>query len=210
MKRLAYACVIGCALLAMSALAVQADGLGDGWNRSGLYAGVLGAYNSAELKAEEFKFSDGHLAAGGFGGFNYRTPGGPVVGIEADYMFLDVKASRTVESVTVTASANYLASVRARLGAPIGPAMIYVTGGVAFTNQKLFATDGETSAGSKQDMLFGGVIGAGIEAELTKSLFVRVEALHYVFPDKNMPLDETVLQTSNRQTLARAAFGFKF
>jgi len=207
-SRILAALAAVCVFTLLLALPVNASEP-DGWNRSGPYIGLVGGYNAAEMKAEDFKFSDGKLFAGGLAGFNQRLPNA-VIGVEADYLFIDVKASRTEESVTVTATSNYLASVRARVGVPLGPMLLFVTAGPAFTNQKLFATDGEEQAGGEKKMLVGAALGGGVEAELTKALFVRVEGLHYIFPDKSVPLGEDTVRTSNQQTLFRAALGFKF
>lgn len=192
------------------AAAAQADPPADQWNRAGPYAGIIGGYDAAEMKAEDFKFNDGKMLAGAFVGFNYRVPGGPVVGLEGDYMVSNVKATRTDESISITASSRYLASIRGRVGAPLGPMLLYATGGVAFTDHKLSASDGEESA-SDRKMLIGGVGGLGIEAELTKSVFVRVEGLHYWFPDKGMSFaDEDVFKSGSHQTVGRIGFGVKF
>lgn len=204
-----YARLIGAALAALCLLSLPARAdEPTPWNRTGLYVGVVGGYDLAEMKADTFKLSEGSLFAGPFAGFNVRVNPNLVAGIEADYMFMNVKASRTDESVTVTATSNYLASVRGRLGVPIGPALAYGTAGIAMTEHKLSATDGEELVKDKE-VQFGGVFGGGIEGELTKTLFVRVEGLHYWFPDKTMAFDGDAFKSGQHQTVVRVGVGFK-
>ncbi len=219
MKRFAF--VLLCAIGLMVSAIASVNAADPSWNRSGLYVGALGGYSAADLKAAlddgdgtsgKFKLSDGKLFAGVMAGYNARIAPDLMAGIEVDYMFLDVKGTRSDENVSVTATSNYLASVRGRVGVPLGPALIYATAGVAFTNQKLFGEvcgDGCVSA-SKSDMLVGGALGAGIEAELTRSLFVRVEGIHYWFPDKNtLSEGDATLKSGQSQTVGRIGLGFK-
>ncbi len=216
MKRfaIAFLCI---AALVLSVSAVNAADP-NGWNRSGLYVGALGGYSAADLKAAlddgeggggKFKLSDGKLFAGAMAGFNWRAAPDMVVGIEVDYLFLDVKGTRDDVGVSVTATSSYLASIRARVGLPIGPALLYFTAGPAFTNQKLFGETEEGSA-SKSDMLIGAAVGGGIEAELTRSMFIRAEGIHYWFPDKTtLSEGEATLKSGQSQTVGRIGLGFK-
>ncbi len=175
-------------------------------NRSALYIGAVAGLTTAQLQAEPFEFADTSWLAGGFAGINIRVPDSPfVVGIEGDYLLTDVHGSAGNGVVTVTASTNYLASVRARAGVGIGPALLYVTGGPAFTESKVAAggpTDKET--------LVGAALGMGAEAELTKVLFLRLEAMHYVFPDQDLSCGLACLaESKDQQTTVRLGLGFK-
>lgn len=180
----------------------------EGWNRTGFYVGAVGGYSLDEIKAEDFKMSDGSLFGGPFGGFNWRVNPGLVAGVEVDYLFMNVKASKTDEGFTVTATNNFLASVRGRVGVPIGPALLYGTGGLALTEKKLAATDGMLSLSDKE-LSYGVVGGGGVEAELTKTLFVRLEALHYWFPDEKMSFDSEAFKSGQHTTIIRGGLGFK-
>jgi outer membrane immunogenic protein len=173
-------------------------------NRTAFYVGLAGGMNVAQLEADAFKFSDTAWLGGGFAGMNVRFPMSPfLVGIEGDYMLTDVKAS---PGAIVVGTTHYLASVRGRAGVAIGPAFLYVTGGPAFTENKLTVL-GTTD----KNFMIGGAFGAGAEAELTKALFVRLEAIHYIFPDNDSTsCGVACLYTSkDQQTTVRAAVGFK-
>jgi outer membrane immunogenic protein len=185
---------------------VGADGIPAHF-RSGAYVGLVGGYDIAQAQADTFKFSDAAFMGGAFVGFQTRV-NGVVIGLEADYLLTDIQATTGMGSVTINAKTNYLASVRARLGVTAGPALLYVTAGPAFTEHKVNATDGSMTIASK-DFLVGGVFGAGVEMELTRTLFVRLEALHYIFPDKTVGNGVDFFNSKDQQTTARIGLGFR-
>ena len=200
--------VAAAALLWLIAGIAQVRADDTSWNRTGFYVGAVGGYDLAEIKADEFKMSEGSLFAGPFAGFNWRINPGLVAGVEIDYMFMNVKADKTESGITVTATNNFLASARGRVGVPIGPALLYATGGLAITEQKISATDGMDTVADRE-LRYGAVAGGGIEGELTKTLFVRLEALHYWFPDDKMSFDGTAFESGQHQTVVRVGVGFK-
>lgn len=172
-------------------------------NRTAFYVGLTAGGDVAQFEADTYKFSDTAWLAGGFVGFNVRLPSSPfVVGMEGDYLWTDIKAS---PGSIVVATTHYLASVRARAGVGVGPALLYVTGGPAFTENKF-----STSATDRQ-FAIGAALGAGAEAEITKALFLRLEAIHYVFPDNDSTsCGSSCLYTSkDQQTTVRFGVGFK-
>lgn len=169
------------------------------------YVVALAGMNSADLETAGIDFGSNQLMGGAAVGFNLAMPGqGVVLGIEGDFLLTDIEAGISPTLVSISASTNYLASVRGRLGLPAGPALLYVTGGVAFTDHE-FKAPGV----SLDKDLVGGVIGAGIEAELGRTLFVRIEGLHYLFPDQDVSLGGTVFDSQNQQTTVRIGIGIK-
>lgn len=207
-----------CALVVLAVPALAADKGGPAYiepapapaspyHRSGFYVGVLGGYDSQRLKADDFKFGDGSLMAGVMGGYNANV-GGIVLGLEADYLFTGVSSSSTAGGVTVKAANHFLASVRARAGVPIGPALLYVTGGPAFTERKAALMTGPFVSEFK-DLQVGAALGGGLEAELTRTLFVRLEAIHYWFPDKDVAGAAGTFTSADQQTTVRVGLGFK-
>lgn len=203
--RAILAAIAACLMLAATPAQAEPPSHPDrSWHRTGFYVGVAGGYDIAQMQAETFKFADASLMGGGLVGVQVRLPD-IVVGIEADYMFVDVKASLGGGSPTLTASASFLASVRARVGVPVGPALFYITGGPAFTENKL-----AVAGSADKEFLTGGVVGGGVEAELTRTLFVRLEGLHYMFPDKDVTLTPVGLfESQNQQTTVRLGVGFR-
>lgn len=173
-------------------------------NRTAFYVGVVGGLDVAQLEAAGFQFADASWLAGGMAGINVRLSSSPfLIGLEGDYLLTDIKAT---PGVVVVGTTHYLASVRARAGVGIGPAFLYITGGPAFTENK-FAVPGTTD----KTFEIGAALGAGVEAELTKALFVRLEAIHYAFPDNNATsCGPSCLYTSkDQQTTVRVGLGFK-
>lgn len=179
-------------------------------HRTGLYVGILAGYDTAELKAEDFRFSDQQPFVGGFVGINARIADGLVLGIEGDYVFTDFSASQDVGGGwTARVGTDYLASIRGRAGLPIGIALLYVTGGVAFTEAKASASNDPLKF-SDSATLIGGVIGGGIEVEMSRTAFVRLEGLHYWFPDGKLSDQGNSIDAEMDQTAIRLGLGFKF
>ena len=69
-------------------------------------------------------------------GFQRRL-GRVVVGVEADFSGSLIEASENVAGVMITAGPSWIGSIRGRVGADIGPALIYATGGFAFGGAEL-------------------------------------------------------------------------
>lgn len=176
------------------------------WNRTGFYVGAVAGYSTLVLEAEGIDLANGKLMVAPLIGFNARVSPQLVLGVEGDWVFTDVGASSTVDGITVTTSSRHLISLRARAGMPVGPALLYVTAGPAWQHSKLtLAGEGSVTDSTWQ---LGGVAGGGIELELTRSLAVRLEALHYIFPRDGAPLED-FLRSDNQQTTARAGLVFK-
>jgi len=171
-------------------------------NRTTAYIGLVGGYNAAALQAEGFEFGTTAWLGGGFGGVNVRVGDGLVLGLEADYVLTDIQATTTPGFVTVVATTKYLASLRARAGLPIGPALLYVTAGPAITEQEVALPQFGLS---ESEMKVGLAVGAGVDLSLTKNLFIRLEGLHYQFPDKDLGF----LESEDQQTTLRLGVGFK-
>jgi outer membrane immunogenic protein len=173
-------------------------------HRTGFYVGAIAGWDIAQLETNAFAFSDTSLLGGAFIGAQARLEN-LVVGIEADYLLADLAATATPAAVTVTASTSFLASIRARAGLPLGPALLYVTAGPAFTESKL-----AIAGSADKEFAVGGVFGGGVEAELGKVLFLRLEGLHYIFPDQDVTtLTPAVLEQANQQTTVRLGIGFR-
>lgn len=172
-------------------------------NRTAFYVGAVAGWGVANMEADTFQFSDATWLAGGFTGINIRIPSSPIViGLEGDYVFTDIEAT---PGAVVVSRTKYLASVRARAGIAAGPAFFYLTGGPAFTEAKV-----DVGATGNSETLIGAALGGGVEAELTKVAFVRLEALHYIFPDKDLSCGVgCAFESRNQNTTARFAIGFK-
>jgi outer membrane immunogenic protein len=192
----------------MPLLSPPAPDEGPSWNRTGWYVGALAGLDAAQLGVDGTALSDQQFQAGGMVGYNWRLADHLVAGVEGDWMFSNVKASATAGLTTLTIQNRNLASLRARVGMPMGPGLIYVTGGAAFADHKL-TSDTLGIVDTDQAWKVGLVVGAGVEMELTRSLFLRAEGLHYILPDDDHALGLGVLQSEDQQTVLRVGVGFK-
>jgi outer membrane immunogenic protein len=111
------------------------------WNGSNIYQTVDGGEGGFTLVHHTDtiakKLSHGEPGGGARVGFNLQT-GQVVLGAEADVTLFSFDRAKTSTSAaaayTVMSHASNLETVRARLGVSLGKAMIFATGGVAFSN----------------------------------------------------------------------------
>lgn len=176
---------------------------------SGPYIGIAAGYGMNALKPEngDFEWASAGATGGLFAGFG-GIVNGLYMGVEADAMVRDIKAKATDLGTTVTASNDYLGTVRLRVGMPIGPALLYGTGGVAVTQSKLDIS----AVGSDKALQWGAVVGAGIEVSVTQTMFVRLEGRHTRFFDQSFDLGGGVTADVAKQgeNTIIGGLGFRF
>lgn len=174
LKRRALTALSTLALVASVSVAKAADvydagSIKDEPGYSSPYIGWTGFYVGGQISGV-FDLTDGDglfaedaVLGGGFhGGFNWQMANPIVVGLEGDIDFLDDD------------NADFVSSLRARLGWTNGAWMAYVTGGAAF----LELVDDE-------DVDTGFVAGGGLEYQLENNWVIAGEALYYNFEDPN-------------------------
>lgn len=127
-------------------------------------------------------------------GYNWQGAGNLVWGIEGDIQYLDYSASGISPSVPDTfyaADADFLATLRARLGVATGFGLIYATGGLAYSDLTYSVTDNATAApagpatiaaSAKSD--WGWTVGGGAEFMLNNNWSVKGEYLYVHFDGK--------------------------
>jgi outer membrane immunogenic protein len=169
----------------------------------GPYVGLTAGYSAGQLAAEGLDFSAQGLLGGAYAGWNFRFPG-LVVGAEGDFVLTDINADQDGGLFTFQAKSNYIATLRGRAGVPIGPVLLYGTGGVAFTEAEVSIPGDSDTEG-----LFGYVVGGGVEIEMTRTLHVRLEGLHYIFDDKDFTLGGSTGNVELDQTMVRVGVGLK-
>jgi outer membrane immunogenic protein len=161
---------------------------------TGLYAGVNAGYSSSRdftrevsinpydgLGTEHFRSWASGFTGGGQAGYNYQI-GHLVVGIEADFNYVNMSRSVSSPSGAVTAnvSGGYVETLRPRLGLAWGPWLFYGTGGLAYgsVNTTITGNTGNTLTASNSDWRLGWVAGTGIEYALGRNWSIRAEYLH--------------------------------
>jgi len=172
------------------------------WHKGGVYVGILAGYDVQVLQTEGVDIANGKLMAGGFVGYNWRL-GQFMLGVEGDWIFTGIKGSSATEELSISSSTNHLISLRARAGIPLGPALIYLTAGPAWQSIRITANEA-----SERTWQIGAAIGGGAEVELSRSLAVRLEAIHYIFPNDGAPLSQ-LLDSENQHTTVRVGVVFK-
>jgi outer membrane immunogenic protein len=175
--------------------------------------------------------SHASVLAGGYIGYNWQT-NNVVFGIEGDVNALFGKGSPTASNLNATddgyvAKSDWNASVRGRIGWLVTPnAMLFATGGVAFTNFKLNnpacpdcsnfddplnIVDGETRV--------GWVVGGGIEYALDSFWHLKLEYLHADFGSTSTTLgcesegcaiDFVTFRTKLKQDMVRVGLSYAF
>jgi outer membrane immunogenic protein len=161
----------------------------------------IAEFNAAGLVPQGFGGNRGGFIGGGQVGYNYQT-GALVLGLEADFQYLDVKrrSSQTTsfadgaDSTTIVTAAesgvDWLGTVRARAGVAFDRTLIYATGGLAYgrlSNRTSITAAGMVDnvayagawRGSKGDTRVGWTIGAGAEYALTQNITLKAEYLYY-------------------------------
>jgi outer membrane immunogenic protein len=176
------------------------------------------------------------VAATGFTGgapLGCNLQAGSVVwGVETDINYLHTDASRFAAGVipsslnhvssTVTASTDWLYTLRGRIGVTADRALLYATGGLAVGNEKFSQTffhfvNSSTESGTASSVKAGWTAGAGIEYAISNSLSAKIEYLHVELPSASFPAINSVLSDYNadnrgrlREDIVRFGLNWKF
>lgn len=174
----------------------------------GAYAGLLLGLNSNELRTEGLPaLADNGYFAGGVLGYGV-TVNGLYVGLEFDAMLRDVGAHVVDGGTVVTMSDRWMGSGRARVGLPIGPALLYGTAGAAIQQSSLRAEFGGSSD-STQEYVWGFVGGVGAEVLITNTMKIGIEGLHYNWQEQEYELAGERVKIDQTDQLVRARITFK-
>lgn len=164
---------------------------------------TFNAYNPSTVNAS----ASGALA-GIHAGYNWQASPNWVLGIEGDWDWTNLRANGTnnliravvntplTDNVSLESKANWLASVRGRLGYASNNWLVYATGGVAFgdfdVNAQVNCTNVPASlcVGGTQSIRsgfsetrVGYVVGGGVEVKPALNWIVGLEYLYYRFDD---------------------------
>lgn len=165
MKTLYKALMASAAALAIStASAKAADPF------AGLYIGAHAGYNlsNIDLSVASLSWNTSGTAIGIHGGYGWRVSNMLYAGIEADWSILNSSG----DTLGITAAFDWSASLRGRIGIPIGNAMPYLTAGVAWTRGGM---DAGVVSGAKTEKGF--VYGGGVDFAITNNWIARAEYL---------------------------------
>ncbi len=158
---------------------------------TGLYAGVFGGYAFS---------GDDAVGVTGFGpnlndlslngiyggvdlGYNHQIDN-IVLGIEGDIAFADISDSDSGNGFSSKDDLNYVGTLRGRAGFAIDNALIYATGGVAFTSSDYRVTDGALVDIKDSFSRAGYVLGGGVEYAFDDQWSMKAEYLYMNFGHK--------------------------
>jgi outer membrane immunogenic protein len=162
------------------------------------------------------------------GGYNYQWTDWLVIGAEVDFDWTNASSLGQYYYTslgTVPAGKRklkYVGTVRGRLGYSADRALMYITGGYAYSSMKNTYTLSTTNAAgtvlttttaNKTKPLTGWTIGGGMEYALTNNVLVRTEYLYTAFNKSKydpFPNPIAALTTNASASLIRAAVNYKF
>lgn len=140
---------------------------------------------------------DGWLG-GGQMGYNFQFQNNVLVGLEADVDASNISASHG----PVSSKLDYFGTVRARLGYAFDRVLPYVTGGLAWGNNKITA-----NGVSQSNTSTGWTAGAGVEYALTNNWTARAE---YLYLDLGKSGFQSVGDAGVTASSARLGVNYKF
>lgn len=156
---------------------------------------------------------------GGFLGFNQQS-GNVVYGVEGAFSMFKSDESVLLdgsEGLDLTSETKNLGSIRARLGYATGNALVYVTGGAAFSSSTQTWDDDGFDGGDDLDpvdmkMDTGWVAGAGIEYAVTEAISIRAEGLYYDFGSQSGVTDgeDDTFKVKQTATSVRVGIAYHF
>jgi opacity protein-like surface antigen len=161
------------------------------FNWTGFYVGANGGYGWNDGSARVFESDTGTTVtvpfnldswfAGFQAGYNHLGPNNVLWGIEADIQWTDGNDRANVAYANgtgvFTASLDWFATLRGRAGVVNGPALYYVTGGLAWpgANFTVFIPFDVTQASLSGKPRLGWVAGAGVEWTLGNNWTAKFE-----------------------------------
>ena len=143
---------------------------------------------------------------GAYAGYNWQS-GAWVFGVEGDINGVWNDETVSIGAFDVDVGSDYLASLRGRVGYAFDRALIFATGGVAFTDASAESDDFGGFNLDADDSLTGWTIGAGGEYAFTDNWIGRVEYRYYDF--SNGSLDDLGDVDLGTNTLT-VGVGYKF
>jgi len=174
---------------------------------SGPYAGGFVGYNFADFDGLGGASANGEGVVGGvYAGYNLQTDRF-VYGAEIDVGASDVDGGgfNVATGVPISADSTAFGSLRARVGVEIDPILLFATGGVAVSNQKL------RLGGVEDDNThLGYTVGAGVEAKVANGVTSRVEYRYSDFESKRYDLGNTSISSGFDEHSIRAGLALKF
>jgi outer membrane immunogenic protein len=176
-----------------------------GYNWTGFYIGANAGYGWTD----GFGDTDGFVGGGQIG-YNWQAIGSPFVfGIEADFQGADLRSSATNGVATASIKSNAFGTVRGRIGYAWDRALLYATGGWAYTRTELSIT-APGFAASNNDWSSGYALGGGLEYAMWDRWTVKAEYLYIHSGDVSVTAGPFVASGSYNTNVVRAGLNYRF
>jgi outer membrane immunogenic protein len=173
---------------------------------TGFYVGVNAGYGWNDSGDGDLVFegetivgdsdNDGGFIGGGQIGYNYQI-GSFVVGLEGDIQYADfggVNYDFGPLGIYENDNDDWFGTVRARAGVAFDRALIYATGGFAFTDNRN-----------------GWTVGGGLEYAFTNNLSAKIEGLYVNLEEEDFTFAGTTFNTGETDFgVVRAGLNFRF
>ncbi|WP_375163905.1 outer membrane protein [Phenylobacterium sp.] len=173
---------------------------------TGFYVGVNAGYGWNDGGDDDLVFedatifgdrdNDGGFVGGGQIGYNYQI-GSFVVGLEGDIQYADfggVNYDFGPLGIYENDNDDWFGTVRARAGVAFDRALIYATGGFAFTDNRN-----------------GWTVGGGLEYAFTNNLSAKIEGLYVNLEEEDFTFAGTTFSTGETDFgVVRAGLNFRF
>ena len=176
--------------------------IGGGWSRD---SGAPGCTDSSGIpngpscqNVPGSTINGSGVIGGGQIGYNWQTGSSWLVGVEADIQAADIKGSTvlngpfsrfggalalTAAQFTASEKLDWFGTLRGRVGATVGPALLYVTGGLAYGHAQLNTNFVDallfTFPASASVTKAGWTVGAGVEWAFAGNWSAKLEGLYY-------------------------------
>lgn len=214
MKRF-HAFMLGCVCLPALAVAASAADIplkapapayyAPYFSWTGFYAGVNGGYGWSSSFADNAKGG----VYGGQLGYNWQI-NNFVLGIEGDFQGSTIKATQDVGGgVTVEGKIPAFATVRGRVGYAFNRALIYGTGGWAYTDSKL-KISGPGGSAEASNWSSGWTLGGGLEWAVWDRWSVKGEYLYVASGDTTVTIAGASASGSYKYNVVRAGLNYRF
>ncbi|HVV39809.1 MAG TPA: outer membrane protein [Nitrobacter sp.] len=187
------------------------------YNWTGFYIG--GHLGGAFAGDSSLDGSDGRFLGGVQGGYDYQFAPNWVLGIEAQYSWMNSNNTGVLfpgSGTLVTSGTDQIGSVTGRLGYTWGPTLLYAKGGYAWRDGNgITATQGGvpvafTTDGNHRD---GYTVGAGLEYMFAPNWSAKIEYQYYNFGDTTFtggPADVIGASFHNDEHTIKAGLNYRF
>jgi outer membrane immunogenic protein len=181
----------------------------------GFYIGINAGYGFGAFTnggSDLFSSANGGLI-GLTGGYNFQLAPNIVLGAEADFAFANLRESHTSYfGFTSSGTIDDIMTLRGRAGYTIERAMVYVTGGLAGSNNNIVLNSFfPLFYGGQSKFQTGWAVGGGIEFMFTNSLSAKAEYLFTsVGSDRYFDFSPAALQSGVDTSAIKGGLNYHF